>query len=466
MRAIRAAALVIAAMTMHCLAGVQRTIPGPLEADAEVHVVLRVVQQQDATVAFKVASIAAVRADGAQLPLEVRLPEVQGELSPRELAWGRIEPGAYSGFSLKLAGASRTLAGNTTPLRVPDAPLAVEAPFSVGRARAAVVRLDLDISASLEGLSLSPSLRPSIPPRPLPQLSGWCSSAGQHELTLFDRRARTVAEVWPMGRAPWGLALDPVQYRLYAAISGEDEVRVFDAAAGGELGRIRLQPGDGPREVVLSPDRRTLLVANSGSNTVSFVDPASLLETARVQVGEAPTALLVDRAGNRAYVFNARSSFVSVVDLARRAAVGSIATDYAPLRGAINRAGTRLYVVSQGSPYMTAYSLPDQAQAGRVYVGLGTLAVKVDPASDLLYVAQGGSHRLALFDPFSLMPIDFVDLPGDASYLAIDDAENTMFGLMPEQRAAAVVDLATKQLLAVIDVGLDPRMLVLAGERN
>ncbi|HUJ27107.1 MAG TPA: YncE family protein, partial [Myxococcales bacterium] len=237
-------------------------------------------------------------------------------------------------------------------------------------------------------------------------------------------------------------------------------------AAGGELGRIRLQPGDGPREVVLSPDRRTLLVANSGSNTVSFVDPASLLETARVQVGEAPTALLVDRAGNRAYVFNARSSFVSVVDLARRAAVGSIATDYAPLRGAINRAGTRLYVVSQGSPYMTAYSLPDQAQAGRVYVGLGTLAVKVDPASDLLYVAQGGSHRLALFDPFSLMPIDFVDLPGDASYLAIDDAENTMFGLMPEQRAAAVVDLATKQLLAVIDVGLDPRMLVLAGERN
>jgi YVTN family beta-propeller protein len=256
-----------------------------------------------------------------------------------------------------------------------------------------------------------------------------------------------------------------VQNRAYVALSEDDEVAVCDVAASTELKRIRLSAGDAPRELLLSADRRTLITANSGSNTVSLIDANSALETARINVGEQPTALVADRKTPRVYVFNARSNNISVVDTASRAVVSTLPFEGPPLRGQLDKQGTHLYVASPLSNDLLVYSLPDFAQAKRVHIGLGTTALKVDPATDLLYVAQADG-RLALYDPFALIPVDFIDLPGVASWLAIDGAENSLLALMPERRSVAVINLATKELLGELDVGQDPRVLALYGERN
>ena len=46
-----------------------------------------------------------------------------------------------------------------------------------------------------------------------------------------------------------------------------------EAGSREEIARVRLRPGDEPRELALAPDGRVLLVANGGSSSVSFVDP-------------------------------------------------------------------------------------------------------------------------------------------------------------------------------------------------
>jgi len=69
------------------------------------------------------------------------------------------------------------------------------------------------------------------------------------------------------------MALDQRTKRAYVALSGEDEVDVIDVANGEVVDRIKLSGGDRPRELALTPDGRTLLVVNTGSNTVSIIDP-------------------------------------------------------------------------------------------------------------------------------------------------------------------------------------------------
>ena len=458
-----------ASLAAGCLATARPVVPGPLETEGEVYLEARPLPPEGARLAFTIESVTAVRHDGVETPLQlVRASISKANLKERRLvAWGRLEPGAYAGFSIKISKA--TLSGETgaSDLLVSPEPARTETPFTVERRHATVLHLDFNYAASIEkDFGFAPVFSASVPRKPLAQLSGWCSNAGLHDLTVFDKREHAVSAVLPTGSAPWGLAYDPVTNRLYVALEGEDEVQVFDATLLEEVGRIRLQPADGPRELALTADRRLLIVANGRSNTVSFVDPLSLLETSRVQVGEAPTSVLLDRAGGRAYVFNARSTFISIIDIANRAVAGTIATEYGPLRGQFNRAGNRLYVVTSSSAYLTAISLPDLAPSGRVYVGLGTTAIKVDPSTDLLYVAQAGANRLAVFEPFSLLPIDHVEVPGDASYLAIDDAENALFVLVPAQRTIAVIGLASKRRLAEIDVGFEPRVLALDGERR
>jgi YVTN family beta-propeller protein len=454
----------LAALALSCAAGPRPAVQGPLDREGELYIEAQPLPPEAGRLTFKLDWIAAVRSDGVEQPLRLEHATLGGGEQSREIvAWNRLEPGLYSGLLIKIAKA--TLGAND--LLLSKEPVRVEAGFTVGKRAATVLHLSLRWPASIEGgVGFAPAFAASTPARPLSQASGYCSNAGLHDVTVFDKRAASLGAVLPTGREPWGLAIDAVQNRLYAALSGEDEIQVFDATTLDEVARIRLQPGDGPREIALTPDRRQLIVANGGSNTVSFVDTAALLEVTRVPAGQEPTALLIDRAGARAYVFNARSSFITILDVASRAVAGTIGTEYGPVRGALNRAGTRLYVVTASSAYLSVYALPSLAPAGRIYVGLGTASIKVDPATDLLYVAQGGGHRLNVFDPFSLMPIDRVDLPGDGSFMAIADAENALYVLLPERRSVAVLDLASKRLTGELDVGHLPRVLAIAGERN
>jgi hypothetical protein len=64
------------------------------------------------------------------------------------------------------------------------------------------------------------------------------------------------------------------------------------------------------------------------------------------------------------------------------------------------------------------------------------------------------------------MPVARIDLPAAPSYLAIDDVENALVALLADRRAVAFVDLTTRRMLAVADVGEEPYLVTLVGERN
>jgi hypothetical protein len=115
---------------------------------------------------------------------------------------------------------------------------------------------------------------------------------------------------------------------------------------------------------------------------------------------------------------------------------------------------------------MTVFALPALTVANRVFVGLGMEAIKVDSRTDLIYVGRQGEARLQVFDPASYLPVDYVEVPGDVSYMAIDDANDALFLVVPSRRSVAVVELTSWKLLASFDVGDEPYQVVLVGERR
>ncbi len=457
---LRRPALALPLLAACSLVSHQIAATAPLENEAEIFVELQPLPGDAARLVFELTSVSAVRADGRAMPLEVALDGAPGR--QRLLASGRVEAGTYTGLALLFKRA--TLGGSD--LLVVKEPIHIEAPFAVSRRRAVVLWLTLQPASTDQRFAFAPSFIAAVPAKAVVALTAFCSDEASHQLTIFDKRTRKVTEVLPTGRAPWGIALDPIASRAYVALAEDDQVAIVDIANGAEVSRIRLNAGDSPRELLLTPDRRLLLSANAGSSTVSLIDPNSMIEVGRVQTGDEPTSLLLDRRGARAYVFNQRSSSISVVDLATRSVVATVPTENAPLRGQIDRAGTRLYVASPNSAYLAVYSLPDLSVAKRVYVGLGTSALKVDSNTDLLYVANGIDKRLAVFDPFSLLPIDYLEVSGAVSWMAIDDAENAIFVLLPDSHSIEAIHLTTKKPLGGFSVGAQPRVLALIGERN
>jgi len=462
---------VVASLVAGCRTVATRgPVAEPLDRSAsEVFVYLEPLSAEAAGLRLEMGTVAAVSAGGTLSPLDARTPVIAREDSGRQrlFAWGRLAPGAYTGLAIQVLKATVAAVEGSAALLVPAEPLRVEAGFTAYPGQSVVLWLSLEPGSHPTGsFELSPAFTARLAPRLLLERSAYCSIEGMASLAVFDKVAGKVAWVYPAGRLPEGMALDPLLRRLYVALSGDDEVQVIDLDAGATVARIRLQPGDHPREIALTPDGRLLVSINAGSNTASFIDTAAAAELRRARTGLDPGALLVDRLGRRAYVFNRGANSITVLDIPARAALFTRATEGVPVRGQLNRDGTRLFVIQAASPFAVVLSVPDLSQVGRYFVGFGATALKIDPRTDFVYVGVRGESRLQLYVPPSFLPMDALDLPGDASYLAIDGDQNLLLAVIPSLQVVVAVDLTSKRVRYVVDVGTDPYEVTTSAERN
>jgi YVTN family beta-propeller protein len=442
-----------------------RMLPPLAAGEGDVYLYLDPLPPTAGGLSVAVASIAAIPVQGAPIPLEVLAPELSASASwQRLLAFGRLPSGDYQGLLVTVRRATVNSSEGVSDLLVGAEPTRVEVALTASRGRATVLALSLDLGRAVgPSFRFTPAFTVSAPSTAMVPLNGLCSNSGAASLTVFDKHAHRVVGAFPVGREPRGVALDAGRNRGYVALSGDDQVEVLDLITGTPLGMATLRNGDRPRELALTPDGRTLLVVNEGSNSLSFVDAGAAVENERLPTGLEPRALLLDRSGRRAYVLNRRANSMTVVDVPNRAVVATLATDADPVRVQLNRAGDRLYLLSAGSPYLTVLSLPGLAPLKRVFVGMGASALKVDPRTDLVYVAT--QSRVQVFDAFALMPIASIELPGPATWLALDEVENTLLALLPDERTVAFVDLTTRRVTGRAEVGFAPYQPAVVGER-
>jgi YVTN family beta-propeller protein len=462
--------LFLLALVTSCQMTSRTVKPEPLDAEGEVWVYLDALPAQAQRLQFSLESLAAVRADGQEHPITLSFADLSGKEDQRQrlLATGRLPPGEYAGLSVRVKKATlEAEEGPPTSLLVPADPVRVVVTFAVARARARVVSLSLDYGRSLDkGFGFRPVLAGSVPAMSLVELLGFVTNTDSDAVTVFDKNTRKVVAVLPAGRDPRGIAVDRRRLRVFVALSGADEVASYDLLTGEEVGRARLQPGDRPHEVALSVDGKVLVTTNAGSDSASFVDPSGLVEVGRARTGIRPTALLMDRFGRRAYAFNQGSNNITVLDVAGRAASGTITTDGPPARGALNRAGDRLYVVSPISSYMTVHAVPGNAQVNRVFVGFGAAAVLLDARTDYVYVSAGDVGELQIFAPATPLPVARVELPGPATWLAIDDTYDVLLGVVPSRRGLSAMQLNSRKVLPLLDLGHGPYAAAVVGERR
>jgi YVTN family beta-propeller protein len=445
---------------------VQRT--AVLEDEGEVFLYLQPFPQEAERLRFSLAGIAAHREDGTQVPLALAMHEFAGADMTRQrlIASGRLPAGRYDGLLVTVKSAVMKTEGGEKVLTVPETPQKRDFPFKLEKRQSLLITLALKYAASLPNESVfNPQFVVAAPPRPLVEVLGYVANAGRHTLTIFNKMQLQAVGVIATGDAPRAVALDQRIKRIYAVLGGDDAVEVIDMTDQSVVTKIMLMRGDDPQAAALTPDGRTLLVADAGSNTLSFIDTLSFFETDRVLVGRGPRALVIDRAGRKAYVVNSLSDNISVVDISSRQVTGSIATGPEPVQCHFNGEGNRLYVVHAGFPYLLVIDPASFSAVNRVLLGTGAVSLKVDSRTGLIYVGKRNDTVVTLYDPVSFSAVDTIPAGGTAAYLAIDNETNNLYVLIPERRVMMVVNLASKRPVAEIDVSEDAAWMTVPGER-
>ncbi|NLP11479.1 beta-propeller fold lactonase family protein [bacterium] len=170
-----------------------------------------------------------------------------------------------------------------------------------------------------------------------------------YRLSGPDFKLQTFAQV---GYRPYGAAPSPDGKTLAVSNWGEESVSLLDAESMEETHRVKV--GHHPNDLLWSPDGR-LFVANSGSNSVSVISNARVIETIRTSinprdlVGATPVALAVSKDGRRLYAANADNNSIAVIDISRpgeSAVLGFIPTGWYPSAVAVSPDGQKLYVAT------------------------------------------------------------------------------------------------------------------------
>lgn len=459
--------IVIACLSAGCMQ-VRQAVKRPLGDDGELFLYCEPFPQDASRLQFQVESVSAVRDDGLTVPLtqemkDFALLDMQRQ---RLFAHGILPAGRYKGIAIKLKSASLLGEDGTGRLLVPEKPYENTALFMVKNGKATVVTLELNYRAALaDRVTLHPAFDARIPPVPLPELTGYLTNFASNTITVFDRRSAGIGAMIETGRGPAGIALDKVRMLAYVALAGEDTIGVIDVKDNEFIDRIRLNPGDSPHFLVITPDGKTAVTANTRSNTVSIVDLQSRFEVARIPVGNEPEYLLMDRNGRRVYVFNRLSNSISVVDIAARAIAATLVTESGPIYGQLSSKGDRLFVYHDMSPNILVYQLDGQGATRRIYAGMGVRAMKVNPATDRIYVGNRMGGIIDVYDPFTLTAGDFLNAEGGASYMTIDGEENNLLIIHPRERLLRFINLISKKENGLLDTGSDPYSLVIFGER-
>lgn len=444
------------------------SIKPALEENGEVYLHLERLPQEAERLRFSLEAVYARKDDGTETPLELSFRAIGGTKNPiqRCLATGQLPPGNYRGLSFKVKEASLVTEEGIAALRASDGPVLAEGPFTIHRQKATLLAVTLKYSDAVAGgFRFEPAFSVSAPGRHPAGLSGYVSNSAGHGVAVIDKGTGKVTGMIATGSGPRGMVMDQMRGRVYVALAEDDAIDVIDVAVGDVIGRIQLRRGDNPGELALIPASRTLLAANSGSDTVSFIDTGSLLETERVTVGQDPRSLLADGNGGRAYVFNTLSNTISVLDMAGKTVIATLSTDPEPLRGQFNRRGDRLYVIHGRSPYLAIIDPHTFSVTRREFLGMGARAMKVDSRTDMLYIANKLDDGVSVYEPLSFQRVDYIQTGGGVEYMTIDGDENNLYVVMPEKKALRAVNLASRKTIHEIDLCEYPHWMSVMGER-
>src|SRR5215510_14542161 len=166
--------------------------------------------------------------------------------------------------------------------------------------------------------------------------------------------------------------------RVYLGEQFSNTISVVDPASNALIGAIHLgdpQPGNmSPlytgqllvHGLGFSPDHRTLVAISLGSNSVSFIDPATNVVKHITYVGRAPHEAFFTQDGREVWVSVRGEDYVSVLDAKRYREIARIPVANGPGMVIFSPDGRYGYVCSSFTPQTLVFDVRTRRVAGRV----------------------------------------------------------------------------------------------------
>ncbi|MBW1834231.1 MAG: beta-propeller fold lactonase family protein [Deltaproteobacteria bacterium] len=278
-------------------------------------------------------------------------------------------------------------------------------------------------------------------------------------VTVIDRQHDRVVAAIAVNQSPMGIVASPDGNKIYVANSGSNNISVIDTGLNRVINTIG-NFGYSPAELALSGDGLTLYATNPNSNNISVIDTLSNIVTGWIYVGNDPADIVVDQDRCKVYVVNKASNSVSIVNVNTSAVENTVPVGFNPTGVAIHQ--DKLYVTNADSNSISVIDIPS-------YLVTKTISLSQKPMwlvsglSKRIYVSCADNEVSFIYPSMDMTTrnISVGDLP---SQMAVDSFRKKLYVVNTMSEDLSVIDLATKRVKTVIQVGRRPHGIALIEE--
>jgi YVTN family beta-propeller protein len=226
--------------------------------------------------------------------------------------------------------------------------------------------------------------------------------------------------------------------------------------------------GSHPHEIVLTPDKKTLYVADngvvwmtetgSGDNTVSVVDIASMQRTATIDLGEyrRPHGITFDPSSDKIYVTTEKPSQLLILDPKKLKVIRNLdVKGQAPHIVKLDKKREWAYVSNTDTGTLSAIKLSSGAVTS-IASGERPQGQAMSPDERTLFVANSGGNSISIFDLEQKKDIGSIITGKAPVRLVVSPDGKTLIYALQESRSVGFADIATRKELLQIPLGGRP----------
>lgn len=284
----------------------------------------------------------------------------------------------------------------------------------------------------------------------------YVTNSGSDCVTVINRQHDRVVAAIAVDQSPMGIVASPDGNKIYVANSGSNNISVIDTGLNRVINTIG-NFGYSPAELALSGDGLTLYATNPNSDNISVIDTLSNIVTGWIYVGNDPADIVVDQNRRKVYVVNKASNSVSIVNVNTSDVENTVTVGFNPTGVAIHQ--DKLYVTNADSNSISVIDIPSYSVTKTISLSQKPMWL-VSGLSDRIYVS-GVDNEVSFIYPSMDMTTRNISVGDLPSQMAVDSLRRKLYVVNTMSEDISVIDLATKRLKTVIQVGRRPHGIAL-----
>ena len=291
---------------------------------------------------------------------------------------------------------------------------------------------------------------------------------------------------------------------IFVLNSLDANVSIVDPVSYKELRRV--PTGKEPHHLYLTPDEKSLMVANATGNTITMMDPktgevqrtltdivdpyqlqfspdmkwfvtaanrldhidiyawqpqnkgAELKLVKRVQAGKTPSHIMIDKASTTAYVTLQDSDQLISIDLATQTPKWTVSVGKTPADVFLTPDQKTLLVALTGDSFVEAYDVSNGPAKliKRIPTAAGAHAFRAQGDKRHLFVSNRTANSISRIDMQTLTVTDTFAVPGGPDCMDVLADGKTLLVTSRWARKLTVVDLVQKKVVNQVPVGKSP----------